>query len=270
MAQPGRIRLQDRGPPPRLPARALPATAARRVPVSGRRNSRVPARPLAPEPPKAAWRRAPGNATPPSTSCCGPSSPSTRSARSCRSAGPDRAQVRPRCQPGRADGRRPGQGIETGPVGPCPGAVADDLVLVVSELVTNAIRDSRSGADGGTYTVRVAHLVTEKVPYVWVEVLDQGSPAGDGILRPEPTHGLSVIQHLSTWPGTCPPPATPTPPPSPSASGSPTPTPATPVVTRPVHQPDENRDRRKGRWRLCRSSVGVEASLGIRPNQDGR
>ena len=86
-------------------------------------------------------------------------------------------------------------------LGPCPELVADDVALVVSELAANAIRHSRSGADGGTYTVRVSHQATEKVPYVWVEVLDLGSPAWDGILRPEPTHGLSVIQHLSTWMG---------------------------------------------------------------------
>ncbi len=53
----------------------------------------------------------------------------------------------------------------------------------------------------GDGTVRVFHQATEKVPYIWVEVLDQGSPTWDGILRPEPTHGLSVIQHLSTWMG---------------------------------------------------------------------
>jgi serine/threonine-protein kinase RsbW len=86
-------------------------------------------------------------------------------------------------------------------LGPCPELVADDVALVVSELVTNAIRHSLSGANGGTYTVRVSHQVTEKVPYVWVEVRDLGSPSWDGILRPEPTHGLSLIQHLSTWMG---------------------------------------------------------------------
>ena len=86
-------------------------------------------------------------------------------------------------------------------LGPCPEVVADDLELVVSELAANAIRHSRSGADGGTYTVRVSHQLTEKVPYIWLEVLDQGSPSWDGILRPEPTHGLAVVQHLSTWMG---------------------------------------------------------------------
>jgi anti-sigma regulatory factor (Ser/Thr protein kinase) len=87
-------------------------------------------------------------------------------------------------------------------LGTCPEAIADDLEVVVSELAANAIRHSRSGADGGTYTVRVSHQATEKVPYIWVEVLDQGSPTWDGTLRPEPTHGLTVVQHLSTWMGT--------------------------------------------------------------------
>lgn len=86
-------------------------------------------------------------------------------------------------------------------LGPCPDVVADDLELVVSELAANAIKHSRSGEPGGTYTVRVSHQVTEKIPYIWVEVIDQGSPSWDGTFRPEPTHGLAVIQQLSTWTG---------------------------------------------------------------------
>lgn len=86
-------------------------------------------------------------------------------------------------------------------LGPCPEVVADDLELVVSELVANAIKHSRSGEPDGTYIVRISHQVTEKVPYVWVEVVDQGSPSWDGTFRPEPTHGLAVIQQLSTWTG---------------------------------------------------------------------
>src|ERR1700743_1064029 len=54
-------------------------------------------------------------------------------------------------------------------LGPCPDVVSEDVELVVSELAANAIRHSRSGIDGGTYTVRVSHQVTGKVPYVWVE-----------------------------------------------------------------------------------------------------
>jgi serine/threonine-protein kinase RsbW len=88
-----------------------------------------------------------------------------------------------------------------GILGPCPEPIADDAVLIASELVTNAIRHSRSGAPDGTYLVRVHHCVTEKVPYVWIEVEDQGNPSWDGTLCPEPTHGLSVIQSISTWMG---------------------------------------------------------------------
>jgi serine/threonine-protein kinase RsbW len=86
-------------------------------------------------------------------------------------------------------------------LGPCPEAIADDAVLIASELATNAVRHSRSGAPDGTYLVRVSHYVTEKVPYIWIEVEDQGNPSWDGVLCPEPTHGLSVIQSLSTWMG---------------------------------------------------------------------
>jgi anti-sigma regulatory factor (Ser/Thr protein kinase) len=78
-------------------------------------------------------------------------------------------------------------------LGGCPEVVADDAELVASELATNAIRHSLSGAAGGTYVVRVSHYATEKIPYVWVEVEDQGSPSWDGLLRPQPTHGLAVI-----------------------------------------------------------------------------
>jgi two-component sensor histidine kinase len=79
--------------------------------------------------------------------------------------------------------------------------VADDVGLVVSELANNAIRHSRSGVDGGTYTVRISHQATERVPHIWIEVQDQGSPSWNGILRPKPTHGLAVVEHLSTWMG---------------------------------------------------------------------
>ena len=86
-------------------------------------------------------------------------------------------------------------------LGACPEVVVDNVELVVSELANNAITHSRSGADGGTYTVRISHQATEKVPYVWVEVYDQGSQSWDGIMHPEPTHGLALIEHFSTWMG---------------------------------------------------------------------
>ncbi|MDF5751359.1 ATP-binding protein [Spongiactinospora sp. TRM90649] len=50
--------------------------------------------------------------------------------------------------------------------------ILDDLVLMVSELVANAIRHTRSGDPGG----RVGLTVTAKDGWARVEVLDEGSP----------------------------------------------------------------------------------------------
>ncbi len=52
----------------------------------------------------------------------------------------------------------------------CP--VADDVVLLVSELSANAITHSASGKPGGKFTVRLQHFRGE---YVWGEVEDDGS-----------------------------------------------------------------------------------------------
>lgn len=79
----------------------------------------------------------------------------------------------------------------------CPESVADDAVMVVSELAANAIRHSLSGGIGGTYTVRVYHYPTRELPYVWVEVEDLGNPSWDGTLRMQPTHGLAVVYQLA-------------------------------------------------------------------------
>lgn len=86
-------------------------------------------------------------------------------------------------------------------LGPCPDVVAENAVLVASELAANALRHSRSGGIGGIYVVRVTHYVTVAVPYIWIEVQDLGSPTWDGILRPQPAHGLAVIEQLSTCMG---------------------------------------------------------------------
>ena len=52
----------------------------------------------------------------------------------------------------------------------CP--VADDAVCLLSELSANAVVHSDSGKSGGTFTVRVQHVVND---YVRGEVEDQGS-----------------------------------------------------------------------------------------------
>jgi serine/threonine-protein kinase RsbW len=76
--------------------------------------------------------------------------------------------------------------------GGCP--VADDLVLIASELVTNAIMHSRSGRPGKTFTVRATLYPGD---YAWVEIADQGGTwTSDG---PDDEHGrgLAIVASLA-------------------------------------------------------------------------
>ena len=56
----------------------------------------------------------------------------------------------------------------------CP--AADDALLCVSELATNAVVHSRSGRPGGRFTVRAM----VRAGSVRVEVTDEGGPWGTG------------------------------------------------------------------------------------------
>jgi anti-sigma regulatory factor (Ser/Thr protein kinase) len=49
--------------------------------------------------------------------------------------------------------------------------LTDDLVLLASELVANAVQHSRSGHSGQTFSVRAVLYAGD---YVWAEVIDQG------------------------------------------------------------------------------------------------
>jgi serine/threonine-protein kinase RsbW len=69
-------------------------------------------------------------------------------------------------------------------------ALSDDLVLITSELATNAIRHSRSGRPAGEFTVRVTLYPYD---YAWVEVIDQGGEwIGD-----ERRHGLNALASIA-------------------------------------------------------------------------
>jgi anti-sigma regulatory factor (Ser/Thr protein kinase) len=74
----------------------------------------------------------------------------------------------------------------------CPRA--DDVALVVSELATNAVLHSASGAPGGTVDV----LVDIELDAVAVAVVDQG-PALVPAMRPagEGGHGLALVTELA-------------------------------------------------------------------------
>jgi serine/threonine-protein kinase RsbW len=86
------------------------------------------------------------------------------------------------------------------------GPLADDVILCVCELATNAVLHSRSGAPGGRFTVRAEIHGDE---YVWVEVEDQGGTwsgkedaTSSGCARPEDQrgHGLDIVAALaSDW-----------------------------------------------------------------------
>jgi hypothetical protein len=68
--------------------------------------------------------------------------------------------------------------------------LSDDLVLITSELATNAIVHSRSGRPAGTFTVRVTLYPDD---YAWVEVIDQGGEWTSGRRR----HGLTALASIA-------------------------------------------------------------------------
>jgi len=77
-----------------------------------------------------------------------------------------------------------------------PGVDSDAATLLTSELVTNAIQHTRSGAPGGTVTVVVLALHSG----VLIEVTDAGSPGTPivkGDLYAAEGHGLYLVQRLA-------------------------------------------------------------------------
>ena len=76
-------------------------------------------------------------------------------------------------------------------------ADADAATLLTSEIVTNAIQHTRSGADGGTVTIVVIGVAHG----VLVEIIDDGSPGAPvvkGDLYAAEGHGLFLVQQLAT------------------------------------------------------------------------
>lgn len=99
----------------------------------------------------------------------------------------------------------------------CP--LADDFILIASELSTNAVVHSRSGQPGGEFTVRAE---VRPGDYAWLEVEDQGGPwferqandhgrglvlvaalAGDGnwVVENGNAPGTRVVWVWLDWPG---------------------------------------------------------------------
>jgi serine/threonine-protein kinase RsbW len=74
----------------------------------------------------------------------------------------------------------------------CP--VADDLVLLTSELVTNAILHSRSGRPNRVFTVRATFQPGD---YAWVEVVDEGGAWACDQLDDEHGRGLGIVSAIA-------------------------------------------------------------------------
>ena len=77
-----------------------------------------------------------------------------------------------------------------------PAVDSDAATLLTSELVTNAILHTESGAPGGTVTV----VVVDVPDGVLVEVIDDGSggmPVVKGDLMATDGHGLFLVQQLT-------------------------------------------------------------------------
>lgn len=97
-----------------------------------------------------------------------------------------------RSYPSRPDQVRLARDFLTRILGDCP--KADDVILICSELCTNAIIHSNSAKPGGYFILRTEVHEDE---YVWIEVEDQGGPWLEGGRDDEHGRGLEVVAALA-------------------------------------------------------------------------
>lgn len=76
--------------------------------------------------------------------------------------------------------------------GKCP--VAEDVILLASELAANATRHSRSGWPGGAFTVRADFHPDD---YAWVEVIDQDGQWSEPRPDDENGRGLAIVAAIA-------------------------------------------------------------------------
>jgi anti-sigma regulatory factor (Ser/Thr protein kinase) len=72
--------------------------------------------------------------------------------------------------------------------------LADDFILLASEVVTNAIVHSRSGLPGGLFTVRAE---VRPGDFAWLEVGDQGGPWIEQAPGDDHGRGLALVAALA-------------------------------------------------------------------------
>jgi anti-sigma regulatory factor (Ser/Thr protein kinase) len=110
---------------------------------------------------------------------------------------PQRTELSRTCSrtfPGRADQVAAARTYVAGFLGECP--VTDDVVLISSELATNAVMHSASGGPGGWFAISVA--VSDQ-RFAWVEVEDQGGLWATGQHGLPDGHGLSIVAALAEY-----------------------------------------------------------------------
>jgi serine/threonine-protein kinase RsbW len=76
----------------------------------------------------------------------------------------------------------------------CP--LADDVLLICSELAGNAVRHSASARPGGQFTVRAE---VRDGDYAWIEVEDQGGPWVARKRADERGRGLIVVDEVAAY-----------------------------------------------------------------------
>jgi anti-sigma regulatory factor (Ser/Thr protein kinase) len=76
----------------------------------------------------------------------------------------------------------------------CP--LAEDAVLICSELCTNVVRHSDSARDGGRFTVRAE---VRDGDYLWLEVEDEGGQWAPGQGSDEGGRGLAIVGELADY-----------------------------------------------------------------------
>jgi anti-sigma regulatory factor (Ser/Thr protein kinase) len=75
--------------------------------------------------------------------------------------------------------------------------MAEDAVLICSELCSNAVLHSGSSRPGGQFTVRAE---IHQDDYAWIEVQDEGGAWAPGERSDEHGHGLEIVSALAdTW-----------------------------------------------------------------------
>jgi two-component sensor histidine kinase len=72
--------------------------------------------------------------------------------------------------------------------------MAEETILVASELAANAVIHSSSRQPGGRFIVRAEVCPGD---YVWVEVEDQGDIWADQRARDDRPHGLDIVQAVA-------------------------------------------------------------------------